>query len=68
MSSLIKRQGYSDRFDRSSKRFALAFPDAAQFLQSDELNEMQSLQDDKLRRVAEYVLQDGRKVAGADPS
>ena len=56
MSSLIKRQGYADRFDRSSKRFALAFPDAAQFLQSDELNEMQSLQDDKLRRVAEYVL------------
>ena len=67
MTSLIKRQGYSDRFDRSSRRFALAFPDAAQFLQSDELDGMQSLQDDKLQRVAEHVLQDGRKVTSGDP-
>ena len=66
MTSLIKRQNYSDRFVRAARRFALAFPDAAQFLQSDELNELQSLQDDKLRRVAEYVLQDGRKMSGAE--
>lgn len=65
--SIIRRTGYSDRFNRGDKRFALAFPDQQQFLQSAELNELQSLSDDKLRRVAEYVLQDGRKVAGGDP-
>jgi hypothetical protein len=67
MSSIIRRPGYSDRFQRELKRFALAFPDKEYFLQSDELNELQSLQDDKLRRVAEYILQDGRKMSGGDP-
>jgi hypothetical protein len=67
MTSIIKRPGFSDRFDRKKKRFALAYPDEARFLQSPDLNELQSLQDDKLRRVAEYVLQDGRKVSGDDP-
>lgn len=67
MNSIIKRPGYSDRFERGKKRFALAFPDQQHFLQSAELNEMQSLADDKLQRVASYILQDGRKVAGGDP-
>ncbi|MBN8243314.1 DUF4815 domain-containing protein [Nitratireductor aquimarinus] len=65
--SLIKRPGYSDRFDRSTKHYAVAFPDEQRYLQSAELNEMQSLSDDKLRRVAEYILQDGRIVRGDDP-
>ncbi|MEC9247313.1 MAG: DUF4815 domain-containing protein [Pseudomonadota bacterium] len=65
--SLIKRPGYTDRFDRSTKHFAVAFPDEQHYLQSAELNEMQSQADDKLRRVAEYILQDGRIVRGDDP-
>ncbi len=67
MSGIIERAGYSDRFERELKRFALAFPDQQQYLQSAELNELQSVSDDKLRRVAEYILQDGRKVSGDDP-
>ncbi|QPC87144.1 DUF4815 domain-containing protein [Mesorhizobium sp. NBSH29] len=67
MSSIIKRPGYSDRFERDQKRFALAFPDAVQFLQSDEMNEVQSMLQDQQRRVSEYILQDGRRVSGADP-
>src|SRR3954470_15438757 len=67
MASIIKRAGYSDRFLREDKRFALAFPDAVQYLQSSELNELQSLQDDKLLRVASCILQDGRKMSGGDP-
>ena len=65
--SIIRRPGFSDRFQRELKRYALAFPDKENFLQSAELNELQSLQDDKLRRVAEYILQDGRKMSGGDP-
>jgi hypothetical protein len=67
MGGIIKRTGFGDRFDRELKRFALAFPDQPYFLQSAELNEMQSMADDKVRRVAEYILQDGRKVSGPDP-
>lgn len=67
MNSIIKRLGYSDRYDRADKRYALAFPDEAHFIQSAELNEIQSVQDDKLKRVAGYILQDGRKVSGGDP-
>ncbi|OKP66775.1 DUF4815 domain-containing protein [Ensifer adhaerens] len=67
MNSIIRRPGYSDRFDRDRKEFALAFPDLPRFLQSEDLNHWQSLQDDKLRRVAEYTLQDGRIVKGDDP-
>lgn len=67
MTSIINRPGYLDRFSRDLKRFALAYPDKANFLQSSELNEMQSMADDKLRRVAEYILQDGRVIRGEDP-
>ncbi|PRD42331.1 DUF4815 domain-containing protein [Phyllobacterium phragmitis] len=67
MSSIIKRPGFSDRFDRARKQFAVAFADEPRFLQSSELNELQSLSDDKLRRVSDYILQDGRIVDGPDP-
>lgn len=67
MTGIIKQEGYGDRFDRSKKRFAVAFPDEERYLQSSELNEIQSLQDDKLLRVADYILQDGRVVSGHDP-
>lgn len=65
--SIIKRPGYSDRFDRSREHFGLGFSDEPRFLQSAELNEMQSMADDKLSRVADYILQDGRKMSGTDP-
>lgn len=65
--NIINRPGFSDRFRRELKRFALAFADEPRFLQASELNELQSMSDDKLRRVAEYTLQDGRQVSGADP-
>lgn len=67
MGSLIKRPGFSDRFSRDAKRFALGFADEPRFLQSAELNELQSMSDDKLARVASYILQDGRKMVGPDP-
>lgn len=67
MNSIIKRVGYSSRFDRGNKRHAVAFPDRELYLQSPDLNEIQDIALDHTRRVAEYVLQDGRIVDGTDP-
>ncbi|HHV69567.1 MAG TPA: DUF4815 domain-containing protein, partial [Ochrobactrum intermedium] len=67
MNSIIKRDGYGSRFDRSSKRHAIAFPDRTLYLQSKDLNEIQDISLDHTRRVAEYILQDGRIVDGTDP-
>lgn len=67
MNSIIKRTGYSSRFDRGNKRHAVAFPDRELYLQSPDLNEIQDIALDHTRRVAEYVLQDGRIVDGTDP-
>ncbi|MRN67865.1 DUF4815 domain-containing protein [Brucella sp. 10RB9213] len=67
MNSIIKRDGYGSRYDRSQKRHAIAFPDRTLYLQSKDLNEIQDISLDHTRRVAEYILQDGRIVDGTDP-
>ena len=67
MTSIIKRDGYSSRFDRANKRHAIAFQDREIYLQSPDLNEIQDRALDHTRRVAEYILQDGRIVDGTDP-
>ncbi|PRA87917.1 DUF4815 domain-containing protein [Ochrobactrum sp. MYb29] len=67
MNSIIQREGYGSRFDRSKKRHAIAFPDQEMYLQSKDLNEAQDIALDHLRRVAEYTLQDGRIVDGTNP-
>ncbi|MFI3903772.1 DUF4815 domain-containing protein [Ochrobactrum sp. S1502_03] len=67
MNSIIKREGYGSRFDRSQKRHAVAFPDRPIYLQSKDLNEAQDIALDHTRRVADYILQDGRIVDGTDP-
>lgn len=67
MNSIIQRNGYGSRFDRSRKRHAIAYPDRVIYLQSKDLNEAQDIALDHTRRVAEYILQDGRIVDGTDP-
>lgn len=67
MNSIIQREGYGSRFDRSKKRHAVAYPDKVLYLQSKDLNEAQDIALDHTRRVAEYILQDGRIVDGTDP-
>lgn len=67
MNSIIERDGYGSRFDRSKKRHAVAYPDKVLYLQSKDLNEAQDMALDHTRRVAEYILQDGRIVDGTDP-
>ncbi|MBM7330781.1 DUF4815 domain-containing protein [Agrobacterium sp. S2] len=72
MNSIIKRAGYGDRFDRALRRHAIAFQDVGRdkkgiYLQSTDLNELQSMQIDHMRRGFDYILQDGRVMDGQDP-
>lgn len=72
MNSIIKRDGYSDRYDRSRRQHAIAFQDLARdgqgvYLQSADLNEIQSRALDQTRRGLDYILQDGRIMDGQDP-
>lgn len=72
MSSIIKRAGYGDRFDRALRRHAIAFQDVGRdkkgiYLQSTDLNEIQSMNIDHMRRGFDYILQDGRVMDGQDP-
>ena len=72
MNSIIKREGYSDRYDRTRHHHAIAFQDVGRdghgiYLQSSDLNEIQSRAADQTRRVGDYILQDGRITDGPDP-
>lgn len=72
MNSIIKRPGFGDRYDRARRQHAIAFQDLGRdgqgiYLQSADLNEIQSRSADQTRRVADYILQDGRIVDGPDP-
>ena len=72
MNSIIKRPGYGDRHDRSRRQHAIAFPDLGRdhqgiYLQSTDINEMQSRALDQVRRVGDYIIQDGRIMDGQYP-
>lgn len=72
MNSIIKRPGFDDRYDRTRRQHAIAFPDLGRdgqgiYLQSADLNEMQSRALDQTRRGLDYILQDGRIMDGQDP-
>lgn len=72
MNSIIKRSGYGDRYDRSRRQHAIAFPDVGRdgqgiYLQSTDMNEMQSRSLDQVRRVSDYIVQDGRIMDGQYP-
>ncbi|MBX9358696.1 DUF4815 domain-containing protein, partial [Chromobacterium vaccinii] len=64
--SIFIRHGFLDRYSRSAKRFALAFKKKL-YLQSTDLNELQSMADDKMRRGFDALFQDGRVTAGPAP-
>ncbi|WP_273792373.1 DUF4815 domain-containing protein [Brucella anthropi] len=65
--SLFTRHGYRDRYSRSNKRFGIAFKEKL-FLQSPDLNEMQSMADDKLQRGLDCLFQDGYVTDGPAPA
>ncbi len=72
MTSIIQRPGYRDRYDRARRQHAIAFQDLGRdgqgiYLQSDDLNEIQSRAADQVRRVGDYILQDGRITDGQTP-
>ncbi|SBW14322.1 hypothetical protein BR10RB9215_C11148 [Brucella sp. 10RB9215] len=72
MSSIIKRPGFSDRYERSRRQHAIAYQDFGRdgqglYLQSADLNEMQSRALDHTRRGLDYILQDGRIMDGQYP-
>lgn len=64
--SIFIRHGFLDRYSRGAKRFALAFKKKL-YLQSTDLNELQSMGDDKMRRGFDVLFQDGRVTAGPAP-
>lgn len=65
--SLFTRHGYRDRYNQDQKHFGIAFKEKL-FLQSPDLNEMQSMADDKLQRGLDCLFQDGYVTDGPDPS
>ncbi|WP_244636177.1 MULTISPECIES: DUF4815 domain-containing protein [unclassified Brucella] len=72
MSSIIKRPGFSDRYERSRRQHAIAYQDFGRdgqglYLQSADLNEMQSRALDHTRRGLDYILQDSRIMDGQYP-
>lgn len=72
MSSIINRPGFQDRYDRKRRQHAIAFQNLGRdgqglYLQSPDLNEMQSRHADQVRRVGDYILQSGRITDGQTP-
>ena len=72
MNSIIKRPGYGDRYDRGRRQHAIAFQDVGRdgqgiYLQSTDMNEMQSRSLGQVRRVSDYIVQDGRIMDGQYP-